>query len=92
MRWLVVYDIRDPRRLAKVAAILKDFGERVQKSKFEADLDDRELADLIARLIPVISIEEDGVKLIPLCALCMEKVEVFGQGARIAPPPTFEVV
>lgn len=36
--FLVVYDIRDARRLAKAAKILKRYGRRIQKSVFECNI------------------------------------------------------
>ncbi len=38
MNTIIVYDIANPRRLYKVAKILKDYGVRVQYSKFELEL------------------------------------------------------
>ena len=38
MDMLVIYDITEPRRLNKVAKVIKDYGIRVQKSIFEVDV------------------------------------------------------
>ena len=40
MRYLVSYDISDPKRLRKVARSLEGFGVRLQYSVFECPLDD----------------------------------------------------
>ena len=39
MNMIVAYDIADPRRLIRVAKIMKDYGLRVQKSVFEVETD-----------------------------------------------------
>ena len=41
------YDIHDPRRLNKVAKIMKDYGERVLKSVFEGNLTREEFRRLL---------------------------------------------
>ena len=47
MNMIVTYDIADPRRLNRVAKVIKDYGTRVQKSKFEVAVDNRTFLDLI---------------------------------------------
>ncbi len=80
MLYLVVYDIADPRRLVRVARVLEDYGLRVQLSVFEAELEPSSLATLQARLGGIIDPAEDGVKFFPLCAGCLQRIEVYGQG------------
>ena len=43
MRWIVLYDIRNPRRLRRVARLMEGYGQRVQHSVFECDLGEAEL-------------------------------------------------
>lgn len=92
MRMLVVYDICDPKRLNRVAKILKDYGERVQKSKFELELGEPALRELMRRVGEEIDPAEDGVKYIPLCERCEAQVEVIGQGRFIDPDEEFYVL
>lgn len=92
MRILVLYDIADARRLSRVARILKDYGFRVQKSKFEIDVTERALAELRSRLIAEIDEAEDGVKYIPLCARCMQKIEILGLGRYVDPESEFVIM
>jgi len=84
MKYFAIYDIADPKRLARVAKILKDYGLRVQKSKFELDVTAKELARLHRRIVTVIDDAEDGVKYFPLCGTCHGDIEVIGQG-RLLP-------
>ena len=81
MKMLAVYDIADPRRLSRVAKILKDYGFRVQYSKFEIDPNgERGFAELQKRIEAVIDPAVDGVKYIPLCRRCLAQTRVVGKG------------
>ena len=51
---LVSYDITEPRRLRRVAKVLKRYGLRVQKSVFECEIDDRLYRELRSKLERVI--------------------------------------
>ncbi len=92
MRYLVVYDISDPKRLYRVAKILEDYGERVQKSKFEIQIGDREFKIMYARIADVIEPSEDGVKYIPLCEKCLAKIEVIGLGELVDPDADYYII
>ncbi|GAB6887035.1 CRISPR-associated endonuclease Cas2 [Desulfothermus okinawensis JCM 13304] len=85
MRYLVIYDISDEKRLLKVAKTMEDFGKRVQKSKFEMELTKKELKKLQARIASIIDPETDGVKYIPLCKKCVAKIEIIGEGEFVNP-------
>ncbi len=58
---LIAYDIRDPKRLHRVARTCEDFGMRVQYSLFECRLDQDGLNDLWLRLLEEIDEDEDRV-------------------------------
>jgi CRISPR-associated protein Cas2 len=66
IRYLVSYDISDPKRLRKVARSLEGFGVRLQYSVFECPLDDLRLAKLKAELQPLLDHEEDQVLFVSL--------------------------
>ena len=80
MFYAISYDIRDDRRRLKVAKVLKDFGERVQLSVFEARLEPAELARLKKRLNHILDQAQDSVRLYPLCGSCVPGIEILGQG------------
>jgi CRISPR-associated protein Cas2 len=81
MFYVVTYDISDDQRRVKVAEILEDFGDRVQRSVFEMELDRPEqLEEMQSRLEKVIDPEADGVRIYFLCQGCLEKVAILGQG------------
>ena len=81
MFYLVTYDISDNQRRTKVAKILEDYGDRVQYSVFEMELEGTDqLADLCNRLEQVIDRQKDGVRVYFLCQGCRAKIAILGQG------------
>ena len=66
IRYLVSYDISDPKRLRKVARSLEGFGVRLQYSVFECPLDDMRLAKLKAELQDLVNHDEDQVLFVAL--------------------------
>jgi len=68
IRYLVSYDIADPKRLRKVARSLEGFGTRLQYSVFECPLDDLRLEKLKAELHPLLKHDEDQVLFVSLGA------------------------
>ena len=92
MWYLAIYDIAEPKRLNRVAKILKDYGTRVQKSKFEIEVGDKTFHTLQARIDEQIVPEEDGVKYIPLCETCRQKTEIIGQGKFIDPEREYMIL
>ncbi len=65
-RYLVSYDICEPKRLRRVAKVLEGFGVRLQYSVFECPLDEMRLAQAKAALQPVIKHDEDQVLFVSL--------------------------
>lgn len=63
-RYLVAYDIRDPRRLRQVHKTMKAFGWPMQYSVFVCDLDRAELFDLETELGRRINHGVDSVAII----------------------------
>ena len=92
MNMIVAYDIAEPRRLNKVAKVIKDYGLRVQKSIFEVQVDSRIFAEMKARIEEEIEQSADGVKYFPLCEKCAGTVEIIGQGIFIDPDEEFYVL
>jgi CRISPR-associated protein Cas2 len=66
IRYLVSYDISDPKRLRQVARSLEGFGVRLQYSVFECPLDDLRLAKLKAELQSLLDHAEDQVLFVSL--------------------------
>lgn len=89
--FVIVYDIVQDKRRAKVARFLEAVGERVQKSVFEVYLTPAELAKLLKKLEKHLNREEDSIRIYDLCAPCRKKVRSLGQG-EITPPPRVMIV
>ena len=73
---LVVYDISNDKRRAKLHNALLDFGTPVQYSVFECLLDDRQKERMKKKIMKVIRPREDRVRFYRLCVECVKLVEV----------------
>ena len=80
---LVSYDIPDNKRRRKIAKTLLDYGDRVQYSVFECNLNQKQQAQLVEELKKLIAPEKDSVRIYPLRADSAAQVQVLG----IAKPP-----
>ena len=82
--WIVVaYDVRTDeakgrKRLRRVAQVCKDFGQRVQKSIFECQVDDMKFEELRRRLLREINDDEDNLRLYRLTEPRDQHVETYG--------------
>lgn len=86
-RYLVAYDIRDPRRLRRVHQVAKDHGEPLQYSVFVCDLTPLELIGLKRRLLAEIKSSEDSVGIFDLGAPTSRGVQCIEfMGVRRALP------
>ncbi len=83
MRYVISYDVVDDRRRERVARTLDDYGDRVQRSVFEAELDQRHLSLLVERLRREMNTDEDNIVIYPLCATCVGKSLRLGQNAGL---------
>jgi len=91
---LVAYDVRDPKRLRRVAKKLEGYGTRIQYSVFRCRLDNLTLEKLHWELNQIME-DEDDLLVMPLCANCASKVPIHSTGDQSSwaePPPTFRVV
>jgi CRISPR-associated protein Cas2 len=75
---VVAYDIRDPKRLRRVARTCLDFGARRQLSVFLCRITATDLVRLKTRLEDIIEPKEDQVLFIRLCAACAVDIEALG--------------
>ncbi|PCG14245.1 MULTISPECIES: CRISPR-associated endonuclease Cas2 [Sphingomonas] len=95
MLMLVTYDVgtEDPagrRRLRRVARTCKDFGQRVQNSVFECDVDPAQWAMLRAALLDEIDPAKDSLRFYALGAKGRMKIEHVG--AKAAPDLTGAII
>lgn len=91
---LITYDVREPKRLRRVAKKLEGYGVRVQFSVFRCRLDQETLEKLHWELNRLMA-AEDNLLVIPLCDKCSEKIPEHSTGNQAdwgEKPPSFEIV
>ena len=65
-RYLVAYDMRQPKRLRRIHSAMKGFGYPLQYSVFVCDLDRMEKLAMIERVGSVIDHRQDSVAIVDL--------------------------
>lgn len=60
-RYLVAYDIADPKRLRRVCTVMESYGQRLQYSVFICDLSGGEMSSLERDVLEVMDLDEDSV-------------------------------
>jgi CRISPR-associated protein Cas2 len=81
---LVTYDVGDTeskagaRRLRRVAIACKDYGQRVQFSVFECEVNEMQFEVLRSRLLKVIDLKLDSVRFYKLMGGRDRAVEAYG--------------
>lgn len=80
--YVICFDVRDQRRLQKIARELKNYGVRVQKSIFECHLEKDEFAALQGKLLRWMDRSEDHVRCYRLCPKDERAVAVDGVGKK----------
>lgn len=75
--WLIAYDIRDGKRLNRVAKTVSSYGWRMQKSIFETHADKLTILQMQSRLKQIIK-DEDSILIIPVCEDDRIKRKIYG--------------
>ena len=86
MFYSICYDIKDDRRRNEIAKALKNFGDRVQMSVFELNIDEASLERLKKKIASLINQQEDNLRIYPICASCLKRIQILGEG-KIAQDP-----
>lgn len=71
MKYIICYDITEPKRLVKVAKTLEKKGYRIQKSFFSLLVDEALMKDVQSCLIDIIDRKKDKVAVYPVCDRCI---------------------
>lgn len=89
-RFLIAYDIRDPKRLRQVCKVTEKYGDRLQYSVFVCDLNPTELLHAKADMEHTMLMTEDSVVIVDLGEVTNARFEFMGRrrplprtGARI---------
>lgn len=77
-KWLIIYDISDVRRLAKVAKILTEYAVRVQKSVFEFEGNNKSIKRIRYRINKAIEEDEDYIVYFNICESDWQKKVKYG--------------
>ncbi|MBK8189600.1 MAG: CRISPR-associated endonuclease Cas2 [Vampirovibrionales bacterium] len=77
--YLIMYDIRDAKRLRHVHKICKQYGLPQQYSVFEARMTQRKFITFLRKVSPIIKANEDQLVCIPMCESCRKQMKVYGQ-------------
>ena len=89
--YLLIYDIRDDKRLRKIAKVMEEYGVRVQKSVFEMEATENTLKLLKKRVQKIIK-EEDYVVYFKLCEKDWQKREKYGKKVFVEEVKDFEIL
>jgi CRISPR-associated protein Cas2 len=87
--WIIVaYDVntetrKGQKRLRRVAQVCKNYGQRVQKSVFECQVNEMKFEDLRRKLLKEINKDEDNLRLYRLTEPRDDHVETYGQSGTI---------
>lgn len=78
---LLIYDIIDNKRRTKFAKEMSGYGFRVQKSAFEALLEESQLKKLEKKIPSLIDPEEDSIRIYRMTGY--GEVKLYGQNTKI---------
>ena len=87
---LITYDIEDNKKRRKVAKILDDYGDRVQKSVFELPgLDDIIWKKCLERMKKIQLEPGESIRIYKFCEKCKKIVTILGEGEAFSEPDIY---
>jgi CRISPR-associated protein Cas2 len=75
--YVIVYDVANNRKRACLANLLLDYGIRVQKSVFEAELSSKDVQEILQRAAKYVG-SADSLRVYPHCKSCAEHIQALG--------------
>ncbi|GEL17534.1 CRISPR-associated endonuclease Cas2 [Pseudonocardia asaccharolytica] len=78
-RFLIAYDICDPKRLRQVCKTMEEYGERLQYSVFTCDLSRTELIRARAQVEQQMNLSQDSVVIVDLGDVDSARFTFIGQ-------------
>ena len=87
----MIYDIRDEKRLRKVAKVMEMYAVRVQKSVFEMDAPESILKQVMSEVARKIK-KEDYVVYFKICEKDWQKREKYGKLIYKETPQDYEIL
>lgn len=81
---LVTYDVNitslhGRRRLTKIAKVCCDYGQRVQNSVFECNVDNAQYVLMKNKLVDIMDQDKDSLRIYQLGNSYSSKIEIFGR-------------
>ncbi len=86
MLYIIAYDIREPKRLRRVAKTCEDYGIRVEYSVFECDFSEEVFREFWRKVKFIIDESEDCLLAYRICGSCVQKIESSGSVVRPGKP------
>ncbi len=77
-KWLIIYDIRKPKRLQKIAKLMAGYATRVQKSVFELEAPERVIREIRNKALQIMDEEKDFVVYFNICEKDWQKRIKYG--------------
>lgn len=77
--YLILYDIRCPKRLRKIHALCKEYGLPQQYSVFEAHMTQRKFLTFCRKASEIIKPGDDQLVCVPMCTQCRKQMKILGQ-------------
>ncbi|NWF92149.1 MAG: CRISPR-associated endonuclease Cas2 [Syntrophaceae bacterium] len=77
---MISYDIVDDKTRLQLMKFLRDYGDRVQKSVFECNLNPKTYLQVKEGVEKLINRRKDRVRYYKICKGCLEKIEISGWG------------
>lgn len=92
---LITYDVNTTsaagrKRLSRIAKVCCNYGQRVQNSVFECDLDSAKLVSVKAQLLEIMNAKEDSMRFYNLGDKYASRIEQYG--AKISYDPEGELM
>ncbi len=76
---VVAYDVTNDARRSRLAALLQQYGDRIQRSVFILTLPTADLAALETEMRALVRLTEDSVYVLRQCGTCWEARVCIGQ-------------
>jgi CRISPR-associated protein Cas2 len=75
---VVSYDIVDNKKRTKLAKQMCNYGQRVQYSVFECNINAQQLKKMKKEALQFVDLQKDSLRIYKFCRDCKNKVESFG--------------
>ena len=86
MLYLICYDVVSDKRRNKLAKLLLDLGDRIQRSAFECRIADPDiLGRFLRRAQRLLDPQTDSLRCYRVCAACREEIIRFGETGPTPP-------